>query len=434
MLVLGSLDVCCDHPVVPPGEKVATLADENRLGLDKCVASYVLPENVVWWKVDNAGRYVEAVVMEYVDPSDRNDFDSRGKPINPDGKDEASKKWINSYVRWRHWTATESTVYNYEGDEVIDTLKHSFGRVPITREICQKKHRTPHIGKSLYENIAQLQREFYNRVSELIVSDTIQAHPMLSMPEEYCKADNTVSVGPFNILPMKKDMEKGGYQEPIYVSPPKDPAESLRKNLADIRDQVDRRAALTKPAGVQGSTGGTVGQSGISKQLDAVNGNDLLSKIAKILAEAEKGIAEYALLVLLGRTPTDEELEAIEINYPTTFELYSADEILASALQFQSLIASSGTAPAAEFEIMACAFRKLIPGLADETYKLIDAEFLKGLEAKSGIKEQEGELKLAAMSSHQDALENAGADGTGEKDPTGVSAGTAVSGMTGSGL
>ena len=261
-LTFAAIIRCC-----PACEKVKTRADEKRLGLDKCVASYILPENLVWWKVDNAGRYIEAVVMEYVDPSDRNDFDSRGKPINPDGKDEASKKWINSYVRWRHWTATESTVYNYEGDEILDVLPHSFGQVPIVRNIAIKKLRSPHIGKSFYENISDLQRNFYNRVSQLEVSDTIQAFPLLSGPEDFCKADNTITIGPHNLLPKKKCTEGASthYEGFEYVTPPKNPAESLQKNLDNTATKLTAAPALTKPAGVQGHTGGTVGQSGISE-------------------------------------------------------------------------------------------------------------------------------------------------------------------------
>ena len=61
-------------------------------------------------------------------------------------------------------------------------MPHNFGRVPIVRLIDLKKHRTRNVGKSRYEAIAEYQREFYNRDSELILSDTLQAHPFLSGP------------------------------------------------------------------------------------------------------------------------------------------------------------------------------------------------------------------------------------------------------------
>ncbi len=127
--------------------------------------------------------------------------------------------------------------------------------MPIVRLIDLKKHRTPNIGKSRYEAIAEYQREYYNRDSELILSDTLQAHPFLSGPEDFCKADNTLSVGPGYVLPKKKNVENGTYRVGTIVSPSKDPADSLRKNKADLIDLKDRRACLIKPAGSSGQGG-----------------------------------------------------------------------------------------------------------------------------------------------------------------------------------
>ena len=121
--------------------------------------------------------------------------------------------------------------------------------MPIVRLVDLPRHRTPHIGKSRYEAIAEYQREYYNRDSELILSDTLQAHPFLSGAEDFCKSDNTLSVGPGYVLPMKKNPESGSYQGWEFVSPPKDPAESLRQNKHDIVEMKDRRACLMKPAG-----------------------------------------------------------------------------------------------------------------------------------------------------------------------------------------
>ena len=195
---------------------------------------------------------------------------------------------------------TESILFNYDGSEILVRVPHSYGRVPIVRLVDQPKHRTPHIGKSRYEAIAEYQREYYNRDSELILSDTLQAHPFLSGAEDFCKADNTLSVGPGYVLPMKKNPESGAYQGWEFVSPPKDPAESLRKNKSDLIDMKDRRACLVKPAGVAGSSSNTVSQSGVSKQLDAQSGNKLLTSIAKSLARAERFLAEYALVCIRG--------------------------------------------------------------------------------------------------------------------------------------
>ena len=91
LLVLGCIDVCLDHPKAPPGETIDTRADELRLGLDKCVASYILPENMVWWRLDAAGRYLECLVREYQNPSDRIDHDKNGNAIDPEDAGNARR-------------------------------------------------------------------------------------------------------------------------------------------------------------------------------------------------------------------------------------------------------------------------------------------------------------------------------------------------------
>ena len=84
----------------------------------------------------------------------------------------------------------------------------------------------------------------------------------------------------------------------------------------------DRRACLIKPAGA--GCAGTVGQSGISKQLDAHTGHKFLTSIAKSLAQAERFLAEYALITLRGEAVTPDDRDAIKVAYPSKFELNDA--------------------------------------------------------------------------------------------------------------
>ena len=88
----------------------------------------------------------------------------------------------------------------------------------------------------------------------------------------------------------------------------------------------DRRACLMKPAGAVGWL--DHGQSGISKQLDAVAGHKLLASIAKSLAKAERQLAEYAVMVLRNGPLEREEREQIRVVYPARFELFAATEMI----------------------------------------------------------------------------------------------------------
>jgi hypothetical protein len=432
LLVLGCLDICFDHPRVPSGERITTRADEIRLGLDKCVASYILPQNMVWWRCDAAGRYVECLVREYQDPAERIDTDKNGATFDVEATGKVAEAWRNDYVRYRLWTSTESIVFSYNGDEILERIPHSFGRVPIVRLIDLKKHRTPTVGKSRYEAIAELQREYYNRDSELILSDTLQAHPLLSGPEDYCKADNTLSIGPGYVLPKKKSSESGNYEGWEYTSPPKDPAESLRQNKRDLIDMKDRRACLTKPVGVATGSGGgyggsTVAQSGISKQLDAAAGHKLLASIAKSFARSERFIAEYAMLVLRGRAMTPEERDAIRVVYPSRFELFSASELIDGFTRLQASFKSAGTAPKTEALGYKSIIRQLLLGLPDAEYTSLDEEIDQVLKEKAGTKGPISELLPAGIVDGAEAFAGSGSSeaGAGE-DPTGLSAGTRV--------
>lgn len=427
LIVCGQIDVTLDRPRAPKGVKVETRKQEEDLKLNTCVASYILPENLVWWRDNNAGRFTECLVREYVDASDRVDTDETGKPVDPEDEGQEGQNWRRQYVRWRHWTANESNLYSYDGKEIVETIPHNYGMVPIPRLIDQKKHRTRMVGKSRMEVIADYQRAYYNKDSELTISDTLQALPLLSGPEDYCKADNTISVGPNYLLPMKRISDTGSYQGFEYVSPPKDPAASLRQNNQDIVDMKDRVAGLTKPAGVQGTTGGTVGQSGISKQLDAVSGENILGDICRSLAKAERFLAEYAFIVLNGRPPTDAEKESIVVAYPTRFELFSADEIADSTMKLQAIIGACGNAPNIERELIQAIVRKLLIGLTDEGYRELDLEVETIVETRATIVEQVREMNT-------DTLSNANVQGSGssnqgsEEDSTGQSGATMVSG------
>jgi hypothetical protein len=426
LLVLGCLDVIVDHPRAPIGRQAKTRADEIELGLDRCVAGYILPQNMLWWRCDQAGRYTECLVREYVDPSDRIDFDKKGIGIDTEDRGQVGDNWRRQYVRYRYWTASESILFNFDGDEVLERVKHQFGRVPIVRLVDIRKHRTPTVGKSRYEAIAELQREFYNRDSELILSDTLQAHPFLSGAEDFCKSDNTLSVGPQYVLPKKKNPESGAYEGWEYVSPPTDPAESLRKNKDDLIDAKDRRACLTKPAGVANGGSGTVSQSGVSKQLDAQAGHKLLTSIAKSLAKAERFIAEYALVVLRDGGEPRQEGAAVSVGYPARFDLNDAATLVQGTTQLQAVLEACGNAPNTERELIQATVRQLLVGLDDETYREMDDEIELLVESKAKLKEQVREMGGEFYRSRAEALEGAGSEDDG-RDPSGVSAGTMVS-------
>jgi hypothetical protein len=347
LLTLGQLDILMEHPRAAEGEVIETRADVRRLGLDRCVASYILPENMLWWRLDSTGhRYEECLVLEY------HESDAGAVP------------------RYRHWTDAESTLYDEEGN-ALDVAPHPFGRVPIVRVFDRRKPRCKNIGQSRYEGIAERQREYYNRDSELILSDTTQAHPLLQGPEDFVQADGTIPIGPSWLLPKKKNTQGGSstYEGFEVVDFPKDTAESIRRNKADIRDDVDRDSALVRPAGRE-----AVAQSGLSKAMDLVDGNNRLAKIAKVLARAEEVVADLALIVLRDGPQDPGVREPVEILYPTEFDLFTASDLAAVTGEFQAIAARAGTLPITESLMLGRLTRLCMPGLSDAQYARCDAE------------------------------------------------------------
>ena len=346
LLTLGQLDLLMDHPPAPEGEAIETKADIHRLGLDRCVASYILPENMLWWRLDPAGnRYEECLVLEFHESD------------------------AGEVRRYRRWTETESTLYDEDG-EVLSVAAHPFGRVPIVRIFDRRKPRCKNIGQSRYEGVAERQREYYNRDSELILSDTTQAHPLLQGPEDFVQADGTIPIGPSWLLPKKKNTQGGSatYEGFEVVDFPKDAAESIRRNKSDIRDDVDRDSALVRPTGREGAA-----QSGLSKAMDLVDGNNRLAKIAKVLARAEEIAAELATVVLRDGPP-EPEAGTVEILYPTEFDLFTASDLAGVTGEFQAIAARAGALPITESLMLSRLMRLCMPGLSDSQYARCDAE------------------------------------------------------------
>jgi hypothetical protein len=361
LLVLGQLDLCFDHPTAAPGV-VKTRADQRRLRLDRCVVSYVLPENVLWWRLTEQRRYAEVLIREYAD---------------------------GGQCRFRHWTTETCTVLDDKG-ETVETHDNPFGVVPVIRIFDRRKPRCRNVGRSRMDAVAELQREYYNRDSELILSDTTQAHPLLQGPEDFVQADGTIPIGPSWLLPKKKNTQGGTatYEGFEVVDFPKGGAESIRQNLDRLSDQFYRLTKLSRPAGTSGTTAGSIGQSGVAKAFDHDDLHQVLASYAATLAEAEERAAAMALVVLTDGTPPEGE---IEVSYPTAFALNAADAIAAITGDIQAALASAGEAPTTETALITEAVRKTLKGRPDAFYEAVEAEVAQAIARKASARVTDAE-------------------------------------------
>jgi hypothetical protein len=336
-LVLGQLDLCFDHPAAPEGVEIRTAADARRFGLDRCVASFILPENMLWWEVDRqTRRYVQCLVYERCDTG----------------------------PRFRHWTAEESNAYDSDGEWLREVSRpHPFGRVPIVRVFDERKHRCGNTGQSRYESVAELQKAIYNARSELILSDVLQSHAILQGPPEFVRGDGAIEVGPRGVLPVWVD-GVGNALPWSFLDPPKGAQQEIRQHILDFQDEADRDSALLKPAGM--TTGSTVAQSGISKAMDMRDGNDYLSEVAETLADCERACAEMVLLVTSDGKSTPADSASVKVVYPKEFGLTSAEDLAAGLVELQGIAAAQSDLPETMAEGLKRYVATLYPGLSDE--------------------------------------------------------------------
>lgn len=367
LLVLGCVDVLIDRPPLPEGEElpeVTTLADRERLGLDRVEAKLIEPQDVLDWSLDRSRQYLWVLNRElHAVDSDK------GTQFEP---------------RYRRWDREGWELYGPDG-MLLDSGEHGLGFVPQRRLMTRLQPRTTHCGVSLFEATAELQREYYNRDSELVLDDANHAHPQLQGDASAIE-DGTVSIGPGWMLPIHKDAS-GNHIPYSVLEFPHGGAESLRQNKAGIREVSDRLNGLSAPAGANGA--GTVSQSGVSKSFDDRRANDLLSRRADILADAELHIARLVVAVASDGNPSPADLDAIEISYVKQFDLLDSAEIGARWAEMMEVLASGKNTPEAALLAYGTMLREVFAGLPDEAYAEYEAEAKAYLEAPP---EAEGEM------------------------------------------
>ena len=386
LYVLGCLDVLVDRPAVPDGESVASDADVRRLGLDRAVAQVILPDDVLWWQLGPDRKYKQVLI--------------RRCEVTVDGE----------VVEHKHlWDDASVTVYDQGGKE-LSRRAHGYGQVPVVRVFDRRKPRCENVGASRMEATAEGQREYYNRDSELILSDTLQAFPLLQGPDDYVQADGTIPIGPGWLLPKKKNAlgPSVTYEGFEVVNFPKDGAESIRQNKLDLRDNADRANCLSKPAG--SDTAGTVVQSGISKAFDHAALAARLASVADTMEEAEEAVANLVLAVLgvsgggARGGQGEESPEPFEIVYPSTFDVLGPAELADGILQLQVMLADGGHAPEVEAPLIGSYVRVLIPGRDDADYEVFDAAIEAALGEAQKQRETMNQATLDGMNAEAMAM------------------------------
>jgi hypothetical protein len=368
LLALGQIDLVFDHPAAEKGVAVETRRDLIDAGLDSCVGGVILPENLLWWRLDGrTKRYAECLIFE------------RG--------DEGAA--------FRHWTAKDSNLYDKNGQWLPErSYGHPYGIVPIRRFFDRRRVRSTNVGESQYQAVADLQRAIYNATSELILGDVQNSHALLQGPEDCLQKEATIKVGPDGVLPIVKSTNgtSVSWQGWNFLDPPKGAQAEVRLHVQDFQDEADREGALSKPAGMTATA--TTAQSGISKIADRQDGNDRVAAIAEVLEGTELGIAELVLTVLADGRPEPADLDALAVEYPREFELYSLSDLTEAAADIAAIAATAGALPETETELLQRIASLALPGLGEDRRTVIKEEiaaYVRSYPARQAERERERE-------------------------------------------
>ena len=238
-----------------------------------------------------------------------------------------------------------------ERGEVLAVTPHPYGRVPIVRLFDRRKARCQNIGHvALRGRRGAPARVLQPRLGADSVGHDAGSSACLQGPEDYVQADGAIPLGPSWLLPKKRNSQGTSvtYEGFEVIDFPKEGADSIRSNKADLREEVDRDAALVRPTGRDG-----VALSGLAKMLDQYDGNNRLAKIARVLARAEQAVAELALAVLGDGVVSERHRQEIQVVYPTDFDLFTASDVAAATADFQAIVARSGALPETEGLLLA---------------------------------------------------------------------------------
>lgn len=372
LFTLGCVDVLVDRPPLPADAPFPeTRADIMALGLDRVEVRLIDPQDVLDWGLDRRRQYTWVLNREY---HEVNGAEGTG--------------FVEHY---RLWDRESWWLYDAKG-EMTGAGVHDLGIVPQIRLFTRRAPRSTHVGVSLFEATAELQREHYNRDSELILDDTTQAHPQLQ-GDAAAIEDGTLTIGPGWVLPIKAEHGKTPIPWSV-IDFPKGASDSIRQNKGDLRDAADRLNGLAKPAGANGA--GTVSQSGVSKSFDDRRANDLLVRRSTILADAETKLGRLIVTVAADGTPDPADLAAVMVSYSQRFDLIDAETM---GLRWRE--ATEGLVDAkkvgtieAGMKVYGAMLRELLPGLADDEYRDLEAEgreYLVRVEAEPDGVDEDGE-------------------------------------------
>ena len=273
LMVYGSMWLIVDRPAY----RTLTRAEELQMGIRAYVNAYV-PGNVLDWEYTPTitGKQ-ELTFLKLIEHSgDEYDQIVVWKP------EVVERYWVEKKGFKQKIVAKGSIgAYEYAYNDEIEYGKilraeeylNPLGYVPAFRVSTDDGH-------SQIADIADTQRQIYNRLSELEQSIRISGHPTLVKT-----ADTQAAAGAGAVITVPEDLPAD--KNPYLLQPSGATIQSILDSIQMDVDAIDKMAHVS---GIRGSVGSPM--SGVALQTEMQMLNSRLSDFAEILQEAEYKIWE----------------------------------------------------------------------------------------------------------------------------------------------
>ncbi|WP_371366279.1 hypothetical protein SRRS_07090 [Sporomusa rhizae] len=221
--------------------------------------AYIVQRNQVKeYKTNKAGRLIE---FSYTVASETSSSDT------------ATDTW--------KWTTTTWSCQYANGEEI--TNNHNLGRLPVIPLYSKPMEPGKVLPQSEFYNIAKTNQRLYNLCSEIDEIIRNQAFNILIYPLPEGESDiKEIIVSTENVLGWDGSLPN----QPGYIVMDTGPLEQLRSERKDLIEEIYRMAELSHVTGVETK------ESGIAKQWDFEQANQVLTDFALNCEEAERSVAE----------------------------------------------------------------------------------------------------------------------------------------------
>jgi len=313
LMVYGSMWVVVDRPAY----RTLTRAEELQLGIRAYANTYV-PSNVLDWEYTPTitGKN-ELTYLKLIEHSGENE-----DQILVWYPDRIERYWVEK-KGFKQKVVSKGSIgaYDYAYDDQIEYGKinraeqyvNPLGYIPAFRITTDDGH-------SQIADIADTQRQIYNRLSELEQAIRISGHPTLVKT-----SDTQAAAGAGAIITVPEDLAAD--KNPYLLQPSGATIQSILDSISMDVEAIDKMAHV---AGIRGTVGTPM--SGVALQTEMQMLNSRLSDFAEVLQEAE-----YKIWELFTNWQGLEADQDFAIEYENTFDIrdkHSDLELLRKANEF----------------------------------------------------------------------------------------------------